>query len=115
MERHNPRAFSVANLGRTKKAQQRNLDIAQRKEVVPQVHVLSRKCTSNEEAHLRATTAGYSVSSYWYWDLYLAPNSIRPGPRYLLCVANMTVNQNAPGSHPWTGCMLLLHLLHSEV
>lgn len=37
VERHNPRAFSVANLGKTRKANQRNLDRAQRKEVVPQV------------------------------------------------------------------------------
>ncbi|CAM9555546.1 unnamed protein product [Sphacelaria rigidula] len=37
VERHNPRAFSVANLGRTKKATQRNLDRAQKKEFVPQV------------------------------------------------------------------------------
>ncbi|CAM9509338.1 unnamed protein product, partial [Discosporangium mesarthrocarpum] len=37
VERYNPRAFSVANIGRTKRATQRNLDVAQRKEVVPQV------------------------------------------------------------------------------
>lgn len=37
MERHNPRAFSVSKIGKTRKTQQRNLDRAQRKEVVPQV------------------------------------------------------------------------------
>jgi ribosome biogenesis protein BMS1 len=37
-ERHNPRAFSVANIGRTKRTQQRNLDRAQKKEVVPLVN-----------------------------------------------------------------------------
>ncbi|CAM9891857.1 unnamed protein product, partial [Choristocarpus tenellus] len=35
--RHNPKAFSVANIGRTKKSTQRNLDVAQRKEFVPLV------------------------------------------------------------------------------
>jgi ribosome biogenesis protein BMS1 len=33
--RSNPRAFSVANVVRTKRTQQRNLDKAQQKEVVP--------------------------------------------------------------------------------
>ena len=33
-ERHNPKAFSVANIGRTKRTTQRNLDRAQKKEVV---------------------------------------------------------------------------------
>jgi ribosome biogenesis protein BMS1 len=37
-DRHNPRAFSVANIGRTKRTQQRNLDRAQKKEVVPLVN-----------------------------------------------------------------------------
>jgi ribosome biogenesis protein BMS1 len=37
-ERHNPRAFSVANIVRTKKLQQRNLDRAQKKEVVPLIN-----------------------------------------------------------------------------
>ncbi|CAM9813955.1 unnamed protein product, partial [Ectocarpus sp. 8 AP-2014] len=37
VERHNPRAFSVSKIGKTRKTQQRNLDRAQRKEVVPQV------------------------------------------------------------------------------
>ncbi|CAM9384481.1 unnamed protein product [Chrysoparadoxa australica] len=37
VERHNPRAFSVTNVVRTKRAVQRNLDIAQRKEYVPQM------------------------------------------------------------------------------
>lgn len=36
-ERHNPKAFSVANIVRTKRTQQRNLDRAQKKEVVPLV------------------------------------------------------------------------------
>jgi len=36
-DRHNPKAFSVANLGRTKRTVQRNLDRAQKKEVVPLV------------------------------------------------------------------------------
>jgi len=34
-ERHNPRAFSVANIGRTQRTIQRNLDRSQRKEYVP--------------------------------------------------------------------------------
>ena len=34
-ERHNPRAFSVANVVRTQRNQQRNLDRAQKKEYVP--------------------------------------------------------------------------------
>lgn len=34
-ERHNSRAFSVANIVRTKRAQQRNLDRSQKKEYVP--------------------------------------------------------------------------------
>ena len=34
-ERHNPKAFSVANIVRTKRVQQRNLDRAQKKELVP--------------------------------------------------------------------------------
>ena len=34
-ERHNPRAFSVSNIVRTKRTQQRNLDRGQKKEVVP--------------------------------------------------------------------------------
>jgi ribosome biogenesis protein BMS1 len=37
-DRHNPRAFSVANVGRTKKNQQRNLDRAQKKELVPLIN-----------------------------------------------------------------------------
>ena len=37
-DRHNPRAFSVSNIGRTKKSQQRNLDRAQKKEVVPLIN-----------------------------------------------------------------------------
>jgi ribosome biogenesis protein BMS1 len=37
-ERHNPKAFSVANVVRTKRMQQRNLDRAQQKEVVPLVN-----------------------------------------------------------------------------
>ena len=37
VDRHNPRAFAVTNFGKTRKAHQRNLDRAQRKEVVPQV------------------------------------------------------------------------------
>jgi ribosome biogenesis protein BMS1 len=37
-ERHNPRAFSVSNIGRTKKSLQRNLDRAHRKEYVPLVN-----------------------------------------------------------------------------
>eukprot|EP00953_Heterococcus_sp_UTEX-ZZ885_P022945 12648-Heterococcus_DN1.PRE.6 len=37
VERHNPKAFSVSNIGRTKRNQQRNLDLAQRREVVPQI------------------------------------------------------------------------------
>lgn len=41
VDRHNPRAFSVANFGKTRKSQQRNLDRAQRKEVVPQVNFIS--------------------------------------------------------------------------
>lgn len=40
VERHNPRAFSVSKIGKTRKTQQRNLDRAQRKEVVPQVKLL---------------------------------------------------------------------------
>ena len=36
-ERHNPKAFSVANIVRTKRNQQRNLDRAQKKELVPLV------------------------------------------------------------------------------
>eukprot|EP01041_Mallomonas_annulata_P014843 gene14843-31523_t len=36
-ERHNPKAFSVANISRTKRVQQRNLDRAQKKELVPLV------------------------------------------------------------------------------
>lgn len=36
-ERHNPKAFSVANIGRTKKGMQRNLDRDHKKEVVPLV------------------------------------------------------------------------------
>jgi len=35
VERHNPQAFSVANIGRTKRTQQRNLDRSQKKEYVP--------------------------------------------------------------------------------
>jgi ribosome biogenesis protein BMS1 len=35
VERHNPRAFSVANIGRTKRTIQRNADRAQKKEYVP--------------------------------------------------------------------------------
>ena len=35
VERHNPRAFSVANIGRTQKNIQRNLDKSQQKEYVP--------------------------------------------------------------------------------
>ena len=35
VERHNPRAFSVANVVRTKRNMQRNLDRSQKKEVVP--------------------------------------------------------------------------------
>jgi hypothetical protein len=38
VERHNHRAFSVSNVARTKRNLQRNLDIAQRKEYVPQVN-----------------------------------------------------------------------------
>lgn len=34
-ERHNPKAFSVSNIVRTKRTQQRNLDRGQKKEVVP--------------------------------------------------------------------------------
>ena len=34
--KHNPRAFSVANIGRTNRTNQRNLDRAQKKEYVPQ-------------------------------------------------------------------------------
>ena len=34
-EKHNPRAFSVSNVVRTKRTQQRNLDRGQKKEVVP--------------------------------------------------------------------------------
>ena len=37
-ERHNPKAFSVANIVRTKRSQQRNLDRAQKKEMVPLVN-----------------------------------------------------------------------------
>ncbi|CAM9787485.1 unnamed protein product, partial [Laminaria digitata] len=37
VERHNPKAFSVAKIGKTRRNQQRNLDRAQKKEVVPQV------------------------------------------------------------------------------
>lgn len=37
VEKHNPHAFGVANIGRTKRSAQRNLDRAQRKEVVPQI------------------------------------------------------------------------------
>lgn len=37
-ERHNPRAFSVANVVRTKRTQQRNLDRLQQKEVVPLIN-----------------------------------------------------------------------------
>jgi ribosome biogenesis protein BMS1 len=37
-ERHNPKAFSVANVVRTKRMQQRNLDRAQQKEVVPLIN-----------------------------------------------------------------------------
>jgi ribosome biogenesis protein BMS1 len=37
-ERHNPKAFSVANIGRTQKNIQRNLDRSQQKEVVPLVN-----------------------------------------------------------------------------
>ena len=33
--KHNPKAFNVANIGRTKKTQQRNLDRMQKKELVP--------------------------------------------------------------------------------
>ena len=33
-ERHNPKAFSVSNINRTKRTQQRNLDRGQKKEVV---------------------------------------------------------------------------------
>lgn len=36
-DRKNPRAFNVANIVRTKKTQQRNMDRAQKKEVVPLV------------------------------------------------------------------------------
>lgn len=35
VERHNPRAFSVSNVGRTKRNIQRNLDRSQKKEYVP--------------------------------------------------------------------------------
>lgn len=35
VDRHNPRAFSVANVVRTKRTQQRNLDRSQKKEYVP--------------------------------------------------------------------------------
>ncbi len=44
MERKNPRAFGVANVGRTKRNLQRNLDIAQRKEYVPQVMAAFFSC-----------------------------------------------------------------------
>jgi ribosome biogenesis protein BMS1 len=37
-ERHNPKAFSVSNIGRTQKNIQRNLDRSQQKEVVPLVN-----------------------------------------------------------------------------
>ena len=37
-ERYNPKAFSVANVVRTKRTQQRNLDRQQKKEVVPLVN-----------------------------------------------------------------------------
>lgn len=36
VERHNPRAFSVANIVRTQRSIQRNLDRSQKKEHVPQ-------------------------------------------------------------------------------
>ena len=36
--RHNPKAFNVTNIGKTKRTMQRNLDIAQRKERVEQVN-----------------------------------------------------------------------------
>ena len=35
-ERHNPRAFSVSNIGRTQRTIQRNLDRSQKKEYIPQ-------------------------------------------------------------------------------
>ena len=37
MDRHNPKANSVSNIGRTKRTQQRNLDRQQKKELVPLV------------------------------------------------------------------------------
>ena len=37
-DRQNPRAFSVARIVKTKRVQQRNLDKAQKKEVVPLVN-----------------------------------------------------------------------------
>ena len=40
-EKHNPRAFSVSGIVKTKRTQQRNLDKAQKKEVVPLVNRLA--------------------------------------------------------------------------
>ena len=40
-DRHNPRAFSVSGIVKTKRVQQRNLDKAQKKEVVPLINRLS--------------------------------------------------------------------------
>lgn len=46
VERHNPRAFSVANIGRTKRVIQRNLDRSQKKEYVP---LIDRRATDVHE------------------------------------------------------------------
>lgn len=43
VHRHNPRAFSVNNIGRTKRSIQRNLDRSQKKEYVPVIDRRSRK------------------------------------------------------------------------
>ena len=46
VERHNHRAFGVANVVRTKRTQQRNLDRSQKKEYVP-LQEVGRVCVCN--------------------------------------------------------------------
>lgn len=45
-DRHNPRAFSVSGIVKTKRVQQRNLDKAQKKELVPLINRVGKQLSS---------------------------------------------------------------------
>ena len=81
-ERYNPKAFSVANIGRTKRTTQRNLDKEHKKEVVAQAEGENSELTDGEALVAVAVETGNFPPSLTVGDVVrviVTPNSTGVG------------------------------------